>query len=451
MVAFTQSLNNFNNIHFKNADTIVNVRNNGEIKSNGKLGGMFRFMRSSEAKAQNNEARTALLKSLADSFGLKYQDKGNGKVSFSNDLLNKLEKLIGPEFKKGNFALNSKGEVSSGKPLTQRRVSAIMKNAKVFESTGFNVEVYRSKLNAIKKDLGLGDLSNLSNKQLNDLAMSKGDNSNLYRMFISIEKSLNFLEKELNDCVKLNYNYEAEIDIGDIDPDEKLPFSQMFEYKDPKTGNYKPLADLNDWNATVLMPKVNGNLIHVENAKMYNSEGLGTVDGLKKYIKDTIQMYVKSGIDSFIESKAHNKMEALKNHCIEDGGACMEDQGKKFYKYMQDNFEAKVDKKLESELEAAILGSNKPEVLEPIQKQMEKELVIIFTANPDESKENCLKVLEEKFIGKSVPMVKAGEKKNGMTELEFEMKDGNFVVKNLTKEDVDMIGTIVYNNIDMAA
>ena len=50
--------------------------------------------------------RTELLKSLGQAFGLKGMTEENGKVKFSQEFMNKLESLLGPNvFKKSDFGV----------------------------------------------------------------------------------------------------------------------------------------------------------------------------------------------------------------------------------------------------------------------------------------------------------------------------------------------------------
>ena len=94
-------------------------------------------------------------------------EKG-GKTRFSADFMAKLERILGRDvFKAADFKLNRDGSVSSGKPLTQRRIQAIVEKAGIYANTGFSVGAYRQKLESIKKDLGIAGLSGAQLDALN--------------------------------------------------------------------------------------------------------------------------------------------------------------------------------------------------------------------------------------------------------------------------------------------
>ena len=66
--------------------------------------------------------RTELLKALANAFGIKDGIAvANGKTTFTDKFMSRLEEILGPEFKRGDFGIKD-GVVDSGKPLTQRRI-----------------------------------------------------------------------------------------------------------------------------------------------------------------------------------------------------------------------------------------------------------------------------------------------------------------------------------------
>ncbi len=108
-----------------------------EIKQYGTFNkyNLFRFMRNSSDRTANNEIRTQLLKSLGDAYGLSgAQVHTDGKISFSADFMKQLESRLGGTIKANDFKIGSDGMVNSGKPLTARRLTAILN--KVSEQAG---------------------------------------------------------------------------------------------------------------------------------------------------------------------------------------------------------------------------------------------------------------------------------------------------------------------------
>ncbi|MBQ6926179.1 MAG: hypothetical protein IJQ73_16205, partial [Kiritimatiellae bacterium] len=149
------ALGAFRNVDFGNADAIANLKQGGGVERHGRLGGFIaKMFRSSATEARNNAVRTELLKALGQGFGIEGMTEKDGKTYFSADFMAKLERTLGRDvFKASDFKLNRDGSVSSGKPLTQRRIQAIVEKAEIYANTGFSVGAYRQKLEAIKKDL----------------------------------------------------------------------------------------------------------------------------------------------------------------------------------------------------------------------------------------------------------------------------------------------------------
>lgn len=123
------ALRAFNNPNITDANAIINKSADGGIKQNGTYTGVLSALSRSKAdKAANNEARTLLLQSLGKAFGME-ATVNEGKVTFSKEFMDKLEAKLGKDFKRSDFGINTKGEVTSGKPLTQRRITAICAKA----------------------------------------------------------------------------------------------------------------------------------------------------------------------------------------------------------------------------------------------------------------------------------------------------------------------------------
>ncbi len=113
-----------------NPDAIAHSNADGSIKQAGTYKGvMSAVFRTDDEQAQNNQARTALLTALGKAFDLRGCSRSNGKVLFTKDFMDQLEKHLGESFKRGDFGISANGEVTSGKPLTQRRISAILAKA----------------------------------------------------------------------------------------------------------------------------------------------------------------------------------------------------------------------------------------------------------------------------------------------------------------------------------
>ena len=130
----SKALEVFRGAQFVNANAIANINkaNGGSLVQKGKLGGSIaKMFRSTATEARNNEIRTELLKALAKTFCLEDDiiDEFGG-TCFTPAFMDKLSKLLGPAFKREDFGIDRRsGKVASGKPLTARRIAAIVKQA----------------------------------------------------------------------------------------------------------------------------------------------------------------------------------------------------------------------------------------------------------------------------------------------------------------------------------
>ena len=128
----SKALDVFRNAQFGNANAIANINkaNGGSLVQKGKLGGpIAKMFRSSATESRNNAVRTELLKALAKTFRLEGDIVDEfGCTNFSPEFMDKLSKLLGPAFKREDFEIDRRtGKVASGKPLTARRITAILK------------------------------------------------------------------------------------------------------------------------------------------------------------------------------------------------------------------------------------------------------------------------------------------------------------------------------------
>ena len=117
----------FRNVNFGNENAIANLDGKGGLKANGQYTLFGKFSRTDVQRADNNAVRTALLKSLGEAFGLSGMTAEGGVVRFSKGFMDRLEQILGRKvLKRGDFDIGADGIVKSGKPLTQRRITAIV-------------------------------------------------------------------------------------------------------------------------------------------------------------------------------------------------------------------------------------------------------------------------------------------------------------------------------------
>jgi hypothetical protein len=146
-----QALDAFAKVNFGNNNAIANVGEGDSLVKNKELGSVFlRMFRLPSTEERNNAVRTELLKALGEAFGIDGVTTGEGgKTKFSDGFMRKLEEILGPDaFRRGDFGIKG-GEVASGKPLTQRRIKAIITAACAKSESGYDANAYAAKADAI--------------------------------------------------------------------------------------------------------------------------------------------------------------------------------------------------------------------------------------------------------------------------------------------------------------
>ncbi|MBQ3345366.1 MAG: hypothetical protein IJG84_25980 [Kiritimatiellae bacterium] len=104
---------------------VANIVGDG-IMQNGVYGGrLSAIWRKKPEKIENNAVRTALLKALGDALSLAESTNFDGE-HFTSEFMDKLQRLIGDDFKRDDFGIDKNGFVNSGRPLTARRITAIL-------------------------------------------------------------------------------------------------------------------------------------------------------------------------------------------------------------------------------------------------------------------------------------------------------------------------------------
>ena len=241
--------------------------------------------------------RTVLLKSLGQAFGISGMEEKNGKVTFSKDFMVNLKKILGDDvLKSSDFELNNDGSVTSGRPLTQRRITAIMKKATIVGSGEFNVHDYEAKLAEIKKDLV-------------KLDTKSGFNTAFIDYFKFVEKSLNFLKNDMDNLVVENEEWIANNDIGD--DNTGIP-RYLINYKLPKSGLKPSLWGKADMREFLGNHMVNG-VFHTEQYSnipvLINTPA--AMKALTDYIRTTVTNFVQGAIDLYLDAKDAGKVQQL--------------------------------------------------------------------------------------------------------------------------------------------
>ena len=381
------ALNMFSTAKDWTADSIANLDGKNAIKKVGEYGGALSALnRSNIEKAANNEMRTELLKALGNAFNMEVKTDNDGKARFSREFLRNLERKIGAEFKRDDFKLDADGYVCSGRPLTARRIKAILKNVGLAAVKGatvgwsgatgpaftgradamatqsdidLNGEIGggTSKTGKAGKSAGVGESGPVKTKfglrkEIYNPLFAKLDIINgklraapehVQKFYARIGKSLDYLANQLDteresefapDKSALRNDQAYEFEVFELGGEFK-PDMNKFECFDPKLGKHVPLKSTSEFNNNILSPAIGGGFIHLERATRINEDGKKVtfrpdeapdIQPLRKYIADTLRLLISKSIDLYFASEKAGELDAFFAH-LRSPGACIEDQG----------------------------------------------------------------------------------------------------------------------------
>ena len=284
------ALSRFSNVNFGDNDAIANLDEGNGLVQNEKLGFILtRKFRSSTAEKQNNAVRTELLKALGNAFGLNDGvSVNNGKTTFTDQFMNRLEEILGPAFKRGDFGIKN-GVVDSGKPLTQRRIHAIVKAARAKgDAEAYDGTTYLVKVDYIKGLIkGKGGLDGAAKQSALDF------------FDVKIRKTIDFLDKEFKGLsyAKVGRNN------GDFQ-----------KYIKEKTGLDvdvdKIFSDLHAKNAIKDASLDNDRIVNIDDIDDIADK---TFEPVKQKIGELLKTLVKKSVDLFIEAMESKDGEGRKS------------------------------------------------------------------------------------------------------------------------------------------
>lgn len=430
------ALNVYRNAAFEDVKTIINNDGNG-IKANGVYtGALSALSRSSEEKAANNAARCELLKSLGRAFNIKGMTEENGKVTFSKEFMARLEKILGADFKRGDFGINAKGEVASGKPLTMRRVQAIVKKADLVGNGSFSLSVYEEKLSLIKQTLGYSKFSAEEFK-------AAAKNNPQVRAFLIASNIVDFLKFEADKTIELNPEYEFAMECGEEYKGAK------WQYFDRTANESKPVTDMNDYDC-YLQSRI-GVVMHFENAG-FNRTNPETISKLKNYITGMAQLYLKRVVDNYFDAKDEGKVDLYLDHINKNPGVCLEDRCGRLEEFAGMHL-VKID---EMDIAAAAEAKRVADTALNGGKPVEAERLVYDVIEELGKTDQNLAQSDDwndfsegakaRLVGKHATITTPEVKDDGYV-FNPVMEDGKPLVRALTAEDIDRIGPACLANI----
>ena len=469
-VKFNMSeLSRFSIPGFGNENTVVNLDGDG-LKSGGTLGSKLArafLIRFSGTRTRNNAVRTELLASLGRAFGLTPESSpDNGKVRFPPKFMDELERLIGRDvLKREDFKIAADGSVTSGRPLTQRRITAILSKAALYDSPAgaeFDAAGYRRKLGIMRSEIRLED-----HLQGNNVAKASA-------FLTIIDKGLNFLENlGKKDFIRIKYAFDAALDDADRDEAARKEVldsyeGTRFEYYDDTVGKgeYVPYTDSPTYGtdkpgepkgiSQFLNERLNGGgdggsiVFHLERSG-WKHDRATDAKAINKYYLSIIKSLVSKTIDAYFESKRNGSVD---KYCdlLASPGACMEDKNDHMIEFFDENFayeKLSEDERYRIELIADGMQTDVM-IKNKIQQLMEHAE---FKDLNNCTWKNVGAALKEALVGSESIIVKLrrdGQNnpvKDDRGELVFdEVTDekGKQVVRKLTAEDIEEIGKPYY-------
>ena len=417
------ALNAFRNAQFQNENTVANL-NGKELKAGGTFhgGNIFRTIgRSGDEKRANNEVRTELLRALGQAFGISGMEEKNGKVTFSKDFMVRLKDILGDDvLKSGDFKLNNDGSVTSGRPLTQRRITAIMNKAAIVGRGEFNVKDYEVKLAEVKKDLA----------KLDD---QSGFNTAFKKYFDFVENSLNFLKNDVDGLLIENEQWIAN-DL--IDGDNTNVPRYLINQVNPETGKKYPLMNRGDMSQFLGLNMVKG-LFHTEQypnipARIDTPEAK---KALMDYIRTTTETFVQGAIDLYLDAKEAGMVPQLITQWNEAPAACMDAKAEEPNK-LREELGLLTDAQLDVKFATTHTGTTKLDECLYQEINVAKEKRKARKMPEAKGWNDIAAAVKKAMVGEKRPIVTLDEN-GGLVPLK---ENGQQVVREVTAEDIDNIG-----------
>lgn len=456
----------FRNVDFGNENAIANLDGKGGVKANGRYTLFGKYSRTDDQRADNNAVRTALLQSLGQAFGLSGMSDEGGTVKFSRDFMDRLEKILGSKvFKRGDFEVGEDGVVKSGKPLTQRRITAILSKATMAYKTNFDLDIYRSKLDVMKKELGLAGLEG------NALKAKLRAGTGLHAIVLA-DRGLDFLQNQLflahtivdpktdepktvygpknetedRSFIRVNQDYTFYVETG-----MSTKGMSMYQVRAEDGRMYEPFSKPK--RDQLIQKYLPGQVFHLNwsGSKGKTSEDL---EKDKRYLFNTTQLVVQKMVDLYFECKKTGKLGAFMSFLENDWDGCMEERGSRLNKFEERHFGRQdVEEEQMSTAQIAELEriADAP-VGSPVDKQIYGVIEELQKNDPKyrelDKWEDFAKPVQDKLLGQNATIMTFtyDEKRD---QYKFEPligKDGQPVVRPLTKEDLDQMGPACLHN-----
>ena len=422
------ALGAFRNVNFGNADAIANLKQGDGVEQNGKLGSFLgKMFRSSATKANNNAVRTELLKSLGQAFGLSGMSEAGGKTTFSAEFMAKLEGILGRDvFKAADFKIGRDGTVSSGKPLTQRRIQAIVNKAVVASRGQYDASVYRAKLDSI-------------NAKIATMPEGPGTKVAMQDHFAAVGKLVDFMDKELDGLFDENFTYNPQKD----QEGDNVPYVMVSKLG----GKYeqKPLKSIG--MVTQYVKDFTGKLFHIQEnilAGVKNIAQLSDLDDppeqITAYLKRAMTEFVMASIDTYLDADKAGKLDGYQG-VITHAWPCIEGKTSGITEFRLTNLPLEDVNPAAGPAEVNVNAVATHDKNQPLNQCIGREISALDAKGVKfESWKDVAAAVKQNLIGTIRPIdvpVKDGD------GWKFELlrdEKGQPVVREITEEDIDRLG-----------
>ena len=417
----TTHLAMFRDVKLEGENAIANVGTDGKsVVQNKKLGSLIsRLFRSKTEESLNNAARTALLKSLGQAFGLSGMTESGGTTKFSADFMKKLEGILGRDvLKTGDFKISSDGTVSSGKPLTKRRIDAIINKAVLVSPGAYNYADYKAKLDYVRTRLDAMPAT-----------MDKSDVEGAKKKFNLAEKMMDFVKDEIPGLVVAN----DPDDIFDYDPtiDAPLMFKMRTEGGGTRNAALNSFSAINSYvGERIGAPfHLQENILNKFNARL--SDVKDPKKQIPEYFKNVMTAYATTIIDLFIECEKLGKLDKFIG-VLNEKVICAEARTSSLIEFRL--------KEIPSE-DGPVVTHNSDQ---PLDQCIGREIAAMVEKNPDLMESDDFKDFAEEIkknlVGTIRPITVPQHTAGGIKFVP--LMDGNNkpVVRAITAEDIDRLG-----------
>lgn len=468
----------FRDAQFASENSIANLGDDG-LKAGGTYKNAFSAITRTKAeKAENNKVRTELLRSLGHAFGLSGMSEAGGKVSFSKDFMDQLESILGKDvFKRGDFKIGADGTVTSGRPLTSRRISAIVTKAETVSQTStdvgmkaetvstastgagtkagtvsttsaatgngeYDAKVYAAKLREIQDEIApFKDVRSAPTLRLAlfmdesepsvDEEPFHGPKAKFKEYFQHVGKCQEFLDKDFEGLISENEEWVSNERSG-----KSNEGVARYMITDPKTQARIPMRSAGD----LVSYFTHTNPIGLFEPSHYPSIPRGGIKdpeglkALKDYIRTTVKLYVQTSIDLYFDAKAAGKLDDYISALDKAPPGCMD---------------AKASLPSEIRTQLGLLTDEVPDAAKhdshtSLDECINEEIGRAINRNPTASSwREIADAVKEELVGQTRPIMTLDHSGNIVPLME----DGKQVVRAVTTADIDKIGQVCADNL----